>query len=195
MGGNNQRGLVSTPENPGSSALMLWIRDHIGHQGEECLIWPFGRCQGGYANIGRAGKAIYVHRLMCERRNGPPPSPTHHAAHSCGKGHEGCVNPCHLSWKTPANNQADRRQHGTLTGRRYRLTPEKVAVIRASRDPVLVIAKQFNVTEATIRQIRSGKTWRTGTYAVGGFTSATARAANQKRRDALATSQCPTEPK
>lgn len=50
---------------------------------------------------------------MCQKAHGDPPSPKHDAAHSCGRGHEGCVNPNHLSWKTKKQNQADRITHGT----------------------------------------------------------------------------------
>lgn len=60
---------------------------------------------------------------MCILAHGEPPSPEHVAAHSCGQGHEGCVNPGHLRWATVAENIADTLKHGTrrtlgLAGRR-----------------------------------------------------------------------------
>lgn len=33
---------------------------------------------------------------MCELVYGKPPMPKHQAAHNCGKGNLGCINPKHL---------------------------------------------------------------------------------------------------
>lgn len=69
-----------------------WMGKYLDHDDAEfCLIWPFNRAQNGYPTAGK-NNAIRPHRLMCERRNGPAPSSKHQAAHSCGKGHLGCVN-------------------------------------------------------------------------------------------------------
>lgn len=137
-----------------------WLERHLGHQDREfCLIWPLSRAQNGYPACG-ANNAIRPHRIMCEHRNGPPPSPAHQAAHSCGKGHLGCVNPWHLNWRTPAENQLERyQQHGLV--RRAKLMPAQVDEIRAlkGRARTVDIAAQFGVSEANIRQIQSGKTW------------------------------------
>jgi hypothetical protein len=53
-------------------------------------------------------------RVMCKLAHGPAPTPKHHAAHSCGKGHEACINPKHLRWATPRENAADAKLHGTF---------------------------------------------------------------------------------
>jgi hypothetical protein len=137
-----------------------WLEQHLDHQDREfCLIWPLSRAQNGYPTCG-ANNAIRPHRIMCERRHGPPPSPAHQAAHSCGKGHLGCVNPWHLNWKTPSENQLERYKQSGLM-RRAKLTPEQVDEIRGlkGRARTVDIAQQFGVTEANIRQIQSGKTW------------------------------------
>lgn len=86
----------------------------IPAEGNGCLRWPYATNGVGYAQINIKGKKLLVSRIVCERRHGPPPSPRHVAAHECGKGHEGCVAPWHLSWKTPAGNMADRERHGTM---------------------------------------------------------------------------------
>lgn len=157
--GHGRKGAVSTPENPGNSPYMNWIAKHLDYPHEQyCLIWPFARGDNGYASTTRDGKFIYIHRYICELVNGPPPTDAHQAAHSCGNGHLGCVNPHHLSWKTPAENQLDvgaRR-------RRTKLKPEQVIEIRGLRgiENVADTAARFGVTEANIRQIQSGKTWR-----------------------------------
>lgn len=90
-----------------------WLEAHVTYEGEECLTWPFGRRSNGYGSIVWNGRASVSSRVMCELRNGPPPTPKHEAAHSCGKGHEACVNPNHLAWKTSVENQADKVLHGT----------------------------------------------------------------------------------
>jgi hypothetical protein len=161
------KGEVSTPTNPNGSKLMLWIRDvALVYQGDDCLPWPFARNPTGYAATGRRGKTIYIHRLICEEVNGPPPEPRYQAAHSCGKGHEGCVNPRHLSWKTPGENQAEGPNHP-----RYKLTPQIATAIRHLKDRMKPheIAECFGVTEATVRKVQAGQTWKYGVRDVGQF--------------------------
>lgn len=179
------KGTMTTPDAPGNNLLMRWIRQHRDYDADWCLIWPFARGRSGYGSYGRNGKVHYVHRYMCEHAHGPSPSPKHQAAHSCGRGQHGCVNPRHVSWKTASENQLDRRQHGTtMNGKKHKLTPEQVAEIRASKgkEKVTATAARFGVTETNIRQIQSGKIWRTGTYAHGGFASEWGRAYNASRR-------------
>lgn len=164
------KGQISTIENPRGSKIMLWLRDvALKYEGDDCLLWPFGCGHNGYPSFGRDGKSTYVHRLMCERRNGPPPTPEHHAAHECGN--PKCVNEAHLSWKTNSENQHDRSRHGThANGRRWKLTPADVAAIRAAprrRGIKVQLARRFNVSHTTIRQILSGQLWPTGDYLVG----------------------------
>jgi len=93
----------------------------LSYEGNECLIWPFARNAKGYG-IMRGG---IVSRIVCERANGPPPTPEHQAAHSCGKGHEACCTKRHLSWKTQTENNADKLIHGT--SRRGRTFSQKEA--------------------------------------------------------------------
>lgn len=129
----------------GKGAAVQWVRDHVNYNGPDCLPWPFCRV-GGYGNFGYEGGNLYAHRYMCELVNGPPPSPKHHAAHSCGKGHEGCVHPKHLSWKTARENQLDRRQHGTQNvgyGPRGKLTP-------AERDWIVLLQGKATQEELAV---------------------------------------------
>lgn len=144
----------------GNSRSAEWIREHLDYPCKDwCLLWPFARSRNGYAYVG-AG-ALSVHRVMCEHRNGPPPSDKHQAAHSCGNGHLGCVNQWHLSWKTAAENQIERYQHSGIT-RRAKLTPEQVDQIRAlnGRAKINDIAAQFGVSDTNVRHILAGKLWK-----------------------------------
>lgn len=163
---NPNRGFVSTPDNPGNSKLMRWISEHIGYQGDGCLIWPFSRTRDGYGFLGRAGKAHKVHRYICQWVHGAPPTPKHQAAHSCNNGHNGCVNPRHVRWKTPSENHKEATPHP-----RYKLNETQVAEIRKLKgaELVQVTAGRYGVTEATIRKIQNGTNWPTGKRSPGGF--------------------------
>lgn len=144
----------------GDSRAKRWIKRHLNYSDQEwCLIWPFSASRNGYAYFG--GDHIAVHRLMCEHRNGPPPTPKHQAAHSCGRGHEACVNPWHVSWKTTAENQEERYQHSGPTPR-AKLTPEQVDEIRAlnGRAKIADIAKLYSISDTNVRHILAGKLWK-----------------------------------
>src|SRR6478735_5284661 len=95
------------------SPLDFIINVALQHKTDECLIWPFARGGNGYAYASLDGKVGTVHRYVCRKVNGEPPTPKHDAAHSCGKGHEACISPVHLSWKTRKENCADMMRHGT----------------------------------------------------------------------------------
>lgn len=137
----------------------------MAYEGDECLIWPYAKGGRGYGQMKVAGVRHYVHRRVCEEVNGSPPTPDHEAAHSCGHGHEGCVTKGHLSWKTPAENQADRIVHGThgRGGRnpRAKLTADDVREIRSLNDQIVEkeIAERFGVSSSNISAIRRGKSW------------------------------------
>lgn len=149
----------------GNGKGIAFLRGLIGHRGDECVIWPLCRdSQNGYGRIGYLAKMHWAHRLMCQLAHGEPPTPGHEAAHSCGRGNEGCVNPAHLSWATKTRNQLDRRRHGTKSnavwGWRGKLSEAQVEEIRALRGSFTqrAIAARFGISDATVRDIYSGKT-------------------------------------
>lgn len=136
--------------------------------GGECLPWPFATNSNGYGTLKYQGRQIVASRLVCLLANGEPPRPFYQAAHSCGKGHLGCVNPKHLSWKTPSGNTLDKRKHGTmLQGEKHpnaKLTAEDVEVVRllASEMNHTDIGRLFGVRGGTIGDILAGRKWNAG---------------------------------
>jgi hypothetical protein len=100
---------------------------------------------------------------MCILAHGEPELPKHEAAHSCGKGHLGCVNPKHLSWKTPAGNCADKRAHGTdnrgARNGKTRLSAQDVDFIRSAPPNLKALMDRFGVSKGCISKIRNGSRW------------------------------------
>lgn len=142
-----------------------WLLEHVNYEGDDCLKWPFSLVPGRPC-VTWDGKTRIASRVMCELRNGPPPSTKHDAAHSCGKGHEGCVNPNHLRWATRKENFADMVRHGTrVQGEGHWnsvLTEQKVRDIREMAEvlPIGLIANEFGVSRATVHHAVNRKTWR-----------------------------------
>lgn len=142
-----------------------WILKHADHAGEDCLIWPFEVSDHGRGQVNLDGRVMSAPRVMCIAAHGGPPSPNYHAAHSCGKGHLGCMNPKHLSWKTPLENENDKRLHGTLRKGRdintNKLTEQDVVKIRSDnwQTSGVDLAKRYGVTPSTISDIRRRKSW------------------------------------
>jgi hypothetical protein len=133
-----------------------------------CLQWPFARDNDGYGRLNRGEHGTgLAHRVLCEFVNGPAPSPKHHAAHSCGQGHLGCVSGAHLRWATSSQNKADMIGHGTRQqGERHssaKLTNADVLQIlaaRRSRMSRLILGQTFGVSRQTIGNIWNGRRWK-----------------------------------
>lgn len=146
-------------------APMKFLMDvALTYDGDECIKWPFSGVRG-YGQILYDGRMQMVSRIVCAEVNGPPPSPIHEAAHSCGKGHDGCITPGHLSWKTPKENQADKYLHGTIrngeSSPAAKLSEEQVIEILSLKGRVLqqVLADRYGVTRQAIGDILSGRNW------------------------------------
>ncbi|TBG78605.1 hypothetical protein ELG76_04115 [Rhizobium leguminosarum] len=135
------------------------------HTSDDCLKWPFSTNAWGYGKLSVDGKIVAAHRYVCELVRGASPTPEHEAAHSCGKGHEGCISPEHLSWKTRVENEADKLVHGTRPrGERHakaKLTEADVREILAmkGKETQCKLAKRFSVSDAAISRIYAGQAW------------------------------------
>ena len=142
----------------GKGRGFAFLKAHVNYDGDECLLWPFSRNHQGYGQLGHEGKVLKAHRVMCKLVNGDPPSDEHDAAHSCGRGHDGCIHPKHLSWKTPRENRMDANTHGTGAGRkRKQLAPDVIRYIRESPKSYLEIAAETGVYWGTVGKIRRGE--------------------------------------
>jgi hypothetical protein len=69
-----------------------------------------------------------------------------------------------LAWGTSAENEADKRLHGTaMSGESHhqsKLTAEQVNEIRRSSEKGVVLAERFGVAPRTISAIRNGLIWK-----------------------------------
>lgn len=147
------------------SRTFEWLKERVAHPGDDCLFWPFGRNWNGYGHLKPSGgPTVYAHRVMCELAHGEAPSPKHVAAHSCGRGSAGCVNPRHLSWKTARENQIDREQHGTERRKVWwtnkgAVPPEHIAQIIAlkGKKNQREIASMFGISYQHVSLIQQGK--------------------------------------
>jgi hypothetical protein len=147
-------------------APLRWIEANVNFAGYECLQWPFARHRSG-GNKGRSkmfGRA--PDRLMCELVNGAPPTPDHEVAHSCGNGHEACMNRNHLRWATPLENSSDAKLHGTTArGERSGQAKLKEVDVRKIRQLAKTktrtsLAKAYGVSVTQICQIVNRRHWK-----------------------------------
>lgn len=162
--GDPLKGWSRSPHNAPRDYLYMKV---IGYEGDDCLIWPYGKNKRGYGQISNPNGSNLVHRIICELVHGQPPTPKHHAAHSCGNGHLGCVAPKHLSWETHDENMADMIAHGTSpAGERNsnsKLTTAQVLDIRRMYDANIhhsAIAQEYGISTKTVSKIGLRLRWR-----------------------------------
>lgn len=160
------KGRPLTPLSYRRNRLLPWLQEHKNHDGDECLTWPFGRHQDGRAGgVKISGRAVMAARAMCELAHGKPPTPDHEAAHSCGNGNEGCINPKHLRWATSAENKADMVEHGTrIRGEKCwnaKLTERAVLAIREFAHTMSkpAIGSMFDIEPHHVTRIIRGERW------------------------------------
>lgn len=96
------------PVDPARSRAYQFLKASLSAVTQDCIEWPFHKNPRGY---GRLGDGRAAHRVMCEMAHGEPPFSNAQAAHWCGDA--SCVNPRHLRWATPKENEQDKYRHGT----------------------------------------------------------------------------------
>ena len=137
----------------------------IIHPRTRCWMWTAAVNNHGYGLIKRRRQkdGRYAHRVAYKLFKGDIPDGLF-VLHKCDTPR--CVNPEHLSLGTQSDNIKDCASKGRLvdnSGERHgmaKLDPEKVSQIRASDAKNGDLAKQYNVSETTIRFIRQRKLWK-----------------------------------
>ena len=161
-----RHGDVNHKERAANNEPSAWIREVALHYaGDDCLTWPHATMSNGYGSTLMDGRNQPAHRVVCKLAHGNPPTKRHYACHECGNGHLGCVNPKHLSWKTPKQNCEDTLKHGTRNrGERQghcKLTESNVREIRilAGQLTQKEIGERFGVTRMTVSAIITRANW------------------------------------
>lgn len=149
-----------------TGAPYAWICSLVERQPntDDCIVWPYGRYSNGYGQLTRKAKKLKAHRVVCEMVNGEAPSDLHVVAHSCGKGHDGCVNPRHLRWATKAENAQEYVAHQTEHGSampQATIPPDDVRAIRALKGILSQrrISELFGLSAAAVGAIHRRKIW------------------------------------
>lgn len=156
---------VKRGQTPPGEALRFINEVAMHHEGDECLLWPFGRPNSGYGVISVGGVHLVRSRYVCTLKHGPPPTPLHEAAHSCNNGHLGCISPIHLSWMTHEENMIHKIASGhSLRGEKNPgniLTEAQVLEIRRLKGTIGArkIGLRFGVCETTVLDIHRRKKW------------------------------------
>lgn len=150
---------------------------------DKCWIWNGATNPKGYGLLGRGSRGMgneVAHRYSYMIHVGEIPSGML-VCHQCDN--RACVNPSHLFLGTPKQNSEDmvnkRRHYMTVDPSKIRrgfkmpkgsivrgmnqkaakLTDAIIPLIRDSLLPQRVLAKQYNVSQATITRVKSRKIW------------------------------------
>jgi hypothetical protein len=143
-----------------------WLRKVVEQQTPECIEWPFHRGTKGYGDVRVDGRYRQATHLALEMAGLPrPAAPGNQALHSCDN--PPCVNPAHLSWGTPGENNTQAFARGrTNEGEHHpmhRLTTEQVREIRSRdyTDPgsVKAVAAEFGIHLTHVYRILDRTRW------------------------------------
>lgn len=151
--------------NPDSFWSMFDRSDPAG-----CWNWPRRKTVDGYGKFKANGKNIRAHRYAYEQSNGKIPDGMF-VCHSCDN--PACCNPNHLWIGSLQDNHADMMKKGRwhsmsgvfLRGEKHPLAKlsnhqrEVIKVRAKSGDGYRSLARAYNVTDTTIREVCLGKSY------------------------------------
>jgi hypothetical protein len=131
-----------------------------------CFNWTRGTNDRRYGLIHAHGKTRYAHRVAWEIYNGRYLESHEVVMHRCNNSL--CCNPAHLKLGSLLENTQDAHKEGLMThnrrgSRRKRLTVEQVLRIKLRLSyghSAWTIALDMGIGHTTVRDIRSGKTWK-----------------------------------
>lgn len=146
--------------------VRLAVRGHFSPSG---AILSQKRERNGYWRVSICNDGTVTHhhvaRLVLEAFVGPASTPEHHAAH--GDGDQSNNRLDNLRWASPAENQFDKWEHGTVrTGAdslNAKLTEEQVSEIRrlkAGGASYGQLQRSFPASYSTLKRIVDRETWR-----------------------------------
>ena len=128
-----------------------------------CWNWQRHKNEWGYGVLGVNGKSILAHRYVWQEKNGPIPSHMR-VLHRCDN--PACINQDHLFLGTLQDNALDmvaKGRNGHPKGEAHpcaKLSANDVRVILSRNSTTASLAREYNVTETTIRSIRRGRIWK-----------------------------------
>lgn len=132
---------------------------------DQCITWPFSCDNNGYAQVNWEGTIRKVARVVLTHTAGPAPTGRRiEAAHAPLVCHNrGCINPRHLRWATPAENNADKLADDTHhRGQRHgmaSLTNAQALAIYHAKGEHLAIGARYGVSRQSVTNIKNGHTW------------------------------------
>jgi hypothetical protein len=136
---------------------------------DECWEWQGGISSWGYGVFCVSGKSRGAHRVSAIIHQGSEPPPSIHTCHHCDN--RKCVNPQHLFFGTPSDNQRDAASKGRSGGQmmkgerngHHKLLETDIPAIRAMRangSTLLAIADAYGVSFGIIGKICRGELWK-----------------------------------
>jgi len=146
----------------------FWSKVNLYHgiTDEDCWEWTGSISEKGYGRINVRGQNRQAHRIAYKLYRGPIESYLF-VCHSCDN--PLCVNPSHLFKASAAGNNFDMLSKGRHnTGYRAKgaehhkakLTDEIVTFIKLATGTQREIAKQFNISQAVVCNVRNNKVWK-----------------------------------
>lgn len=120
-----------------------------------CWLWQLGKNARGYGNTSFNGRGTKAHILSLESQHKRFSEPDEVVRHLCNV--EFCCNPDHLRFGTRRDNAIDIQLTGT--SKAFKLDASKVRMIRESNTSSSALAITLGVTQQSVINVRTGKTW------------------------------------